>query len=556
MFRLLFIPILIFFLLTSTEIHAQETLPTKTYKGIELSAITPNDTSIFDVDIISGDKAILKIRAAIDLIYQKSPANAQAINSLKTKGTVIIIYDPRYPHKSHDLVGVKVAYFLPFYFDNPLAWDRLPLPVVISRHGIKWPLEELASVIIHELAGHGVQYTKGQTNTVRGRELECNAWLYEELAHQHFGLDKFSKKMIEFRQQLGGVGFYDGHCSDFIRYIREKIPVKIGLWEQLNPDVAGLLELLDKYIKYLSDSGITKDSLLAKEKYLEETLARVDEYGTPLEQFSLGIALFEGAGVKQDPKTGLKLMQKSAIRGFAEAQYVLAKIYDSGETLKQNFLFAFRLIKSAANQGFAPAQKIQPAIYRHAADAGISQAQFALGSMYEKGAGVKKDIVGAVSFYKKAANQGNKHAQYALARLFSTGIGVDKNLTKSAEWCLKSADQGFIPALATMAFLYKKGYGVKQNFSDAAKWYRKAAEQNDPNAQYYLAKLYSDGKGLDKDKKQAYFWLCLADKNSDKKFKKPIKKLKNQVMGFLTKEELAEISNEAQNWKPTEKPRI
>ena len=42
--------------------------------------------------------------------------------------------------------------------------------------------------------------------------------------------------------------------------------------------------------------------------------------GHALAQYHLGLALLQGHGVPQDPSQGLKLIQKSASVGLAEAQ--------------------------------------------------------------------------------------------------------------------------------------------------------------------------------------------------------------------------------------------
>jgi hypothetical protein len=306
------------------------------YKGIKIYAIPPNPGTQFDVDIMDSEQALAKLKEAIKLIYEQSLNQSQVINDLIEKGNVFLVYNPNYPRRMKDIVNIRVALFLPFYFYNQPDKKKPPIPVIISRHGIKWPVKELASVLIHELVGHGNQYLKGQTDTVRIRELECNAWLHQELAHQQFGLDKFSDKMVRFRQQLGGVGFKDGHCSEFLRFIKINFPEKIGLWEQLNPDVPELLKLLDQYIAYLDTSGTTQKSLRAREEYKEKELARLEKYGTPEEQFGTGLYLLEGAGYKQDLKRGIIFIQKAAQRNNPKAQYHLSNLYARGKGLDQD----------------------------------------------------------------------------------------------------------------------------------------------------------------------------------------------------------------------------
>ena len=55
--------------------------------------------------------------------------------------------------------------------------------------------------------------------------------------------------------------------------------------------------------------------------------------------------------------------------------------------------------------------------YKEAAEQGDAIAEFLVGSSYQRGSGVKKDINQAVEWYRKAARKGNKQAQDSLKRL-------------------------------------------------------------------------------------------------------------------------------------------
>ena len=59
--------------------------------------------------------------------------------------------------------------------------------------------------------------------------MECEAWLYEEMAYQNLKMNKLSNEMIEFRKQLGK------HCDSFLNYLRGHDPIGAALWDALNP---------------------------------------------------------------------------------------------------------------------------------------------------------------------------------------------------------------------------------------------------------------------------------------------------------------------------------
>jgi len=83
----------------------------------------------------------------------------------------------------------------------------------VGRHGVKWPTNELAAVLANELVGHGMQHQR--MGKMRPIDLECKAYLYEELANQDLGLNKRSSEMVRFRK-----GLETHWCADFKRYMR------------------------------------------------------------------------------------------------------------------------------------------------------------------------------------------------------------------------------------------------------------------------------------------------------------------------------------------------
>jgi hypothetical protein len=219
------------------------------HRGITLIALPPDPAIVYDVDVVSSEGGIEALRRAVDLILARSPFSAARIATLKRAGAVYIVYDPLHPEKKPLRTELKVAKFQPGYLEMyGIHGGPRTFVAVVSRHGIKWPVPELAAVLVHELAGHGTQHLRGRMHRTSHVDLEREAWLHEEQAYQDLGFDKTSRRMIKFRQELEGVGFTDGYCSDFKRYIRDRAPARMKLWNSLNPDVPGLLELFETYV--------------------------------------------------------------------------------------------------------------------------------------------------------------------------------------------------------------------------------------------------------------------------------------------------------------------
>ncbi len=350
------------------------------YKGMGLRAEPSPPGVKYNVSIVGKKKALENLRVAIDLIYSRSPSSAKAIDLLKKNGHIVIVYDPSYPRKDEEFEFLKVALFKHTYFERMgVKKTERVFPIIVSRHGIKWPTPELAAVLIHELVGHGGQHLRDEV--MRPIDKECEAWLLEEKAYQDFGMDKRSRTMIKFRQQLEGHGFVDGHCSSFKRYLGKNDPEKMKLWERLNPDVSSLLAVFKDYTKFLRDQGAPQKAQSASKLFAKANLEKVLREGEPAEQFKIGLMYSKGRGVAQNFAEAVKWFGKAAEQGNADAQ---------------------------SNLGF----------------------------MYGMGIGVLKDYVEAVKWYRKAAEQGNANAQYHLSFSKYVGKGMIKDTTESYFWAI------------------------------------------------------------------------------------------------------------------------
>ncbi len=210
------------------------------YKGISLIGLAPPVGEKFDVPIVEPAQALKVISEALALIEGGSAFSKSQIERLKKKGPVTIVYDPRYPDKMSNMASVQVALFSPHYFKRA---RQLTFLVIVSRHGVKWPVKELAAVMVHELVGHGIQHLNNRWGKMRLIDMECEAWLYEEMAYQGLEMDKFSSQMIDFKKQL------EKQCDSFLRYLRNNDPKGAQLWETLDPNVPELLKHFDLYLE-------------------------------------------------------------------------------------------------------------------------------------------------------------------------------------------------------------------------------------------------------------------------------------------------------------------
>jgi localization factor PodJL len=117
--------------------------------------------------------------------------------------------------------------------------------------------------------------------------------------------------------------------------------------------------------------------------------------------------------------------------------------------------------------------------YEYAADAGLAPAQYRLGSIYEKGMGVPRDLAKAQDWYRRAAEAGNVKAMHNLAVLYAEGAGGEPNLEAAAELFRQAAEHGVRDSQFNLAILHARGLGVPQDLVEAYKWFAVAASSGD-----------------------------------------------------------------------------
>ncbi|HWT29984.1 MAG TPA: SEL1-like repeat protein, partial [Propylenella sp.] len=106
-------------------------------------------------------------------------------------------------------------------------------------------------------------------------------------------------------------------------------------------------------------------------------------------------------------------------------------------------------------------------------------AQYRLGSIYEKGLGVTKDLAVAQDWYRRAADAGNVKAMHNLAVLYAEGAGGKPDLEKAAALFRKAAEHGVRDSQFNLAILHARGLGVPQDMLEAYKWFAIAASSGD-----------------------------------------------------------------------------
>ncbi|MDQ6970896.1 MAG: SEL1-like repeat protein [Mariprofundus sp.] len=181
----------------------------------------------------------------------------------------------------------------------------------------------------------------------------------------------------------------------------------------------------------------------------------ISEQSAPIQAKALLAILYDlGEGVVPSETEAESWYQQARRLGSRDARYNLATLYYRHLKFKQ----AFALFMQAAKQADAEAQNI-------------------IASMYQRGQGSKIDLKQSAHWYKQAAELGYAPAQFNLANLYRKGEAMQQQDELAVNWYRKAAKQGFAPAQNALAYMYALGRGVVLDRLQARSWFAQASKQ-------------------------------------------------------------------------------
>lgn len=268
----------------------------------------------------------------------------------------------------------------------------------------------------------------------------------------------------------------------------------------------------------------------------------------------------------RDAAKAAEWFEKAAKQKHTEATYQLAKLYESGNGVKQNKLAAFENNLIAAEKGHPGAQYAVGLAYFRGAPQDpqgkcthrylSDDPNYGKGNYFDRFDTpfclADKDSVAAALWWQRAAEQGHADAQFQLARLYVYGEGVATDKNKSAQWLEKAAGQGNAEAQYILGVAYETGDSVPKDASIAAKWFIKAAIQGQQLGQWNIARLYTTGDGIEQDKVLAYAWANLAASNPQGGPDQTslATKLRTLLEQGMSRAEISEAQRISSSWKP------
>ncbi|MBN8607296.1 MAG: SEL1-like repeat protein [Caulobacterales bacterium] len=121
-------------------------------------------------------------------------------------------------------------------------------------------------------------------------------------------------------------------------------------------------------------------------------------------------------------------------------------------------------------------------LLRRAADRGFAMAQYRLAKLYERGEGVQADLAVARQWTERAAAAGNRRAMHDLGVYFARGEGAPLDEAAAFRWFRQAAELGVADSQYNLGVLYQQGRGVNASASEALFWFMVAARQGDQDA--------------------------------------------------------------------------
>jgi TPR repeat protein len=241
----------------------------------------------------------------------------------------------------------------------------------------------------------------------------------------------------------------------------------------------------------------------------------------------------DGEGAEPDFEAALSWARRAAEQGGVEAQALVGNILTSGPVGLRDPAQAERWYRLCSEAGYPQGslglglallraarsdETLREAALEilKAADAGLSTAQYLLGTMTEFGVGVPRDLAAAAQLYRAAAQKGVPQAQMRWGLALLQGRGTGRNIAAGESWLRRAAEAGEAGAAALVGYLYAKGGDAPPNYPEAMVWLKRAAEQGHVAASRMLGQLYFTGAAGEVDRSMAAHWLQRAAVKGDR----------------------------------------
>ena len=187
---------------------------------------------------------------------------------------------------------------------------------------------------------------------------------------------------------------------------------------------------------------------------------------------------YTGAAGAVDDARARELLEEAVAGGGALATMWLARVHSTG---RMGFPQDEELARELAGSVIGKVQR--------AAESGVLEAVFLMGTAYDEGLGRPVDPERAAVWHRRAAEHGHVLGAHVLGNSYSTGRGVTEDPALAAEWWRLAAEKGDAITQLRLGEAYEAGRGVARDLEAAQEWYGRSAAAGNRQAGEALARL-------------------------------------------------------------------
>jgi hypothetical protein len=190
-------------------------------------------------------------------------------------------------------------------------------------------------------------------------------------------------------------------------------------------------------------------------------------------------------------------------------------------------------------------------LIRQAAEKGFANAQAVMGFAHVTGTwlvGVPESDTESFRWFMLAAKQGETTAQRQVGQRYEKGWGVKQDLVEAVKWYKLAADSGNAVALGNLGIMHLRGRGVPRDPDKGIQLMKTAVKQGNANIALMLAEVCMTGDGAPKDDVQAYAWAQIATTVQYPPNAKIAVELRNQIGESLTPAQRRKAEQLASLW--------
>ena len=187
---------------------------------------------------------------------------------------------------------------------------------------------------------------------------------------------------------------------------------------------------------------------------------------------------YTGVAGTVDDARARELLQQAIADGGPAAQMWLARVHSTG---RMGFPRDEERARAIAAEVIAEVEC--------AAEAGVLEAVFLMGTAYDEGLGKPVDPVQAAAWHRRAAEGGHVLGAHNLGNQYAAGRGVPEDHALAAEWWLRAAERGDAITQLRLGEAYEAGRGVPLDLEQAREWYGRAAAAGNAQAREALERL-------------------------------------------------------------------